>query len=334
MNISVIGAGGFGTTVSILLAEQGHDIKLWANFPELSDALNNARENKDFLPGFRLSDNIEIFSDMRDCVLDAGLIIIAIPSAYYKDCIIRLFNVLDLKKQYFLSLTKGIDESDGKITSDIFFDIFPDTIRERFVVMSGPNLAVEIANKIPTTSVIAGWSMKTAEKIQEIMSTDYFRVYSSNDPIGVQIGGSYKNVIAIAAGICDGLGYGNNTKASLLSRGIAEMARLGVEVGALPHTFYGLSGMGDLIATSYSPLSRNRSFGERIGKGEDAKDIIKSTNMVIEGVINTKSFSILTKKLGVESPIVNTVYRVIYDSLSPRNAVSELMSRKLKFEIY
>jgi len=334
MNITIIGAGGFGTTISILLAEKGHSVKLWANFPELAFELNKNRENKDFLPGFIIPDNIKICSDLGESVDSSELIIIAIPSKYFRNCISELSRVIDTSKKYFLSLTKGIDDKNFKLMSDVFFEVFSEGIRERFMVLSGPNLAVEIARKVPTSSVIAGWSLKTVEKIQKVMSTEYFRIYSGNDPIGVQIGGAYKNVIAIAAGICDGLEFGNNTKASLISRGLAEMVRFGVEAGALPHTFYGLSGMGDLVATSYSPLSRNRTFGEKIGRGENPNLLQKNSKMVIEGAVNVRAFYESAKKKEVESPIVDTVYRILYEDLSPFEAVNELMSRKLKFEIY
>lgn len=335
MNISIIGAGGFGTTMAIMLSKKGYSIKLWANFPELEKKIIENKENIDFLPGFKIPDSVFISSNMELILKNNEIIIIAIPSLYFKNIIEKIKEYKSLiKNSIFISLTKGIHK-DGLLMSDIFFKVIGKKgFINRYLVLSGPNLAREIASEIPSSAVIAGYNEAITKRIQKIINTNYFRVYTQQDVVGVQIGGAFKNVIAIAAGICDGLGFGVNTKSSLLSRGLAEMARIGVEMGALPHTFFGLSGMGDLIATSFSPLSRNRNFGEKIGKGVEPDEILKNTKMVIEGVENTKFFYNLGFKMDIDTPITEVVYKIIYKSLSPEEGFKLLMDRKLKFEFY
>ncbi|MDD5092660.1 MAG: NAD(P)-dependent glycerol-3-phosphate dehydrogenase [Candidatus Wallbacteria bacterium] len=335
MKCSVIGAGGFGTTMAIHLDRKGLPVKLWANFPDLAAALDSTRVNSDFLPGITIPAHIPVTSDITEALTGAELIIIAIPSAYFRQVCERIYAAGRFSSQtIFLSLTKGIEDETGKLTSQVFEEIFGKETMDFFAVLSGPNLALEIARGVPTSSVIAGASPEHLQVLQQLINTDRFRIYINDDAIGVQIGGSYKNVIAIAAGICDGLSFGLNTKASLVTRGLSEITRLGVELGAIPHTFSGLSGIGDLIATSFSPLSRNRTFGERLGRGEKVSDILSGTRMVIEGASNSRSFYRLAKTCGVDVPITDQVYQVIYESLSPAQCVSNLMGRKLKVEIY
>ncbi|MDD2718018.1 MAG: NAD(P)-dependent glycerol-3-phosphate dehydrogenase [Candidatus Wallbacteria bacterium] len=335
MNISVIGSGGFGTTISILLSGKGYHVRLWANFPELAEKLSRERANPDFLPGHHIPENILITNEIGESLENADLVVIAIPSSYFRQVLKKFCPYISrFDKKLFLSLTKGIEEGTCKLPSEVFREEFGTDLSKNFYCLSGPNLALEIAGGVPTSAVIAGSCQEHLETLQSVISNDKFRIYTNNDQIGVQVGGAFKNVIAIAAGICDGLSFGLNTKSSLITRGLAEIIRLGVEMGALPHTFYGLSGMGDLVATSFSPLSRNRTFGERIGRGEKVEEIIGGTKMVIEGVTNAKSFYELSRKLDVEVPITEKVFEIIYKGSSPVQAVSELMTRKLKVEIY
>ncbi len=326
IKISVIGAGGWGTAVAVHLAERKHDVTLWENFPDYLKVLQAKRENIKFLAGVKIPDEIALTSDINTAVKDKDVIVLAVPSQYLRKVLERI-KTFD-KKTIFVSLVKGIEENTllrmSKVAEDVLGKI-------DIGVLSGPSIAVEVARGIPTTVVGAG-SPETAKRIQEIFMGRNLRVYTNTDVVGVELGGALKNIIAIACGISDGLKYGDNTKAALITRGLAEISRLGIKMGADPLTFAGLAGMGDMIVTCTSKHSRNRRVGEEIGKGKSLKEVLKNMEMVAEGVWTTKSALKLADKLGVEMPITRAVYEILWEGEKPFEAVGELMGRTPKEE--
>lgn len=324
--IGIIGDGGWGTALSLVLHSKGLKTILWSAFPEYAGVMREKKENVKFLKGISLPEDLKITSD--ESVFDGiEYAIIAVPSEYLR-IVAERFSKINIKN--IISATKGIENGSLKRPSQILEEVFPG---KNIFVLSGPTIAGEVANKIPTTVVLASKS-KEKEKIRELLSSENFRVYTSSDVLGVELGGALKNVIAIAAGISDGLGFGTNTKSAILTRGLAEITRLGVKMGADSITFSGLSGIGDLATTCINVSSRNRTFGENIGKGENIKKLLSSTEMVIEGMATCKSGHDLSKKYNVDMPITNKVYEVLYKQKSPLEAVKELMSRDLKEENY
>lgn len=333
MKISVIGAGSWGTTLAILLAHNKHDVKLWEFDKENFQNLITKRENTKFLPNIPLPDNLYPTNHIEEAIQYSDIIINAVPTQFirntYKNLDYNLF-----KDKLIVNVSKGIEVGTQFRISQIFKDIFPLLNNDNLLTLSGPSHAEEVSRKIPTAVVIASTNENNAIKIQELFTNNYFRVYRSNDVVGVELGGSIKNVMAIGAGIIDGIGYGDNTKAALMTRGIVEIARIGKALGADTKTFSGLSGIGDLIVTCSSKHSRNRYVGEQIGKGRKLNDVIASMNMVAEGVETTKSSYLLAKNLGVDAPIINEVYQVLFDDKSPHDAIDDLMTRDIKPEIY
>jgi len=324
-NVAVFGDGGWGTTIAVLLAKKGYAVTLWGVFPDHIALLKKERLNRTFLPGIELPKEIELVSDIEKVPRDA-VNVFAIPTQYLRKAIVAFRGMV---KKDVVSLTKGIEEETLKRPSEVIEEVLD--IKD-VVVMSGPSISFEVARKIPTTVVAAGKNEKLLSDIQAIFSTEYFRVYTSKDIVGVEIGGALKNIIAIAAGASDGMGFGTNTKAALLTRGLVEIVRLGVRLGAQKETFFGLSGLGDLATTCMSAHSRNRWLGEEIGKGKKAKDVLKKTEMVVEGVATTRSAYELSKKLAVEMPITEKIYEVLYEGKDLKKAVFELMTRTLKAE--
>jgi len=323
--IAVIGDGGWGTTVAILLRNKGYEVTLWGAFGDYVEILKKKRINHKFLPGIEIPKDIRITSESGDLPGDA-ICVIAVPSKHLRETLKKLKGKLGKK---IVSLTKGIETDSLKRPSEVIEDI----LGERDVcALSGPSISFEVARNFPTTVVAGSKDASLARETQETFSTAFFRVYASTDLKGVELGGALKNIIAIAAGISDGLGFGANTKAAILTRGLVEIVRLGVEQGADRETFFGLSGLGDLATTCMSSYSRNRTLGEKIGKGEKPEDIVKNTEMVAEGFTTAKSAYELSKKHGTEMPITESVYRVLYEGRDPRGAVRELMSRPLKTE--
>jgi glycerol-3-phosphate dehydrogenase (NAD(P)+) len=328
MKFSVIGAGGWGTTLAIILNEKGHNVILYEYFSDYCKVLNEKRENIKFLKGIKIPENIKIINDLKAAIENSEYIILATPSHVLRKFLkkIKKFNY---KQKVFISVVKGIEQKTLMTMSEI---IKQELGNVKIVVLSGPSLAPEVARKIPTTVVAASEDLKFAEKVQQMLSTNYFRIYTNNDVKGVELGGSLKNVIAIAAGILDGIKTGDNTKAALITRGLAEIKRLGVKMGAHNDTFYGLSGLGDLVVTCEGKLSRNRTVGEQLGKGKKLKEILKNMEMVAEGVKTAYSAYKLSKKYDIEMPITKEVYEVIYKNKSPLKSIADLMSRTLKSE--
>lgn len=327
-NISVIGSGGWGTAIAAMLTHYGHEVTLWSYFKEESDNLKKYNENKPFLPGVILPDGIHYTFDIADCI-DADLIITAVPSHTMRTTAKTLSDAGIKKDQIILNISKGLEEESYYTLSHVLSEELP---KCNIAVMSGPSHAEEVSRGIPTTNVVAAKNKETAYFIQDIMMNSVFRVYTNPDILGVELGGSLKNVIALCAGILDGMGLGDNTKAALMTRGIVEISRLGVAMGASAHTFNGLSGIGDLIVTCTSMHSRNRRAGILIGKGVSPEEAQKQVNMVVEGVKTCRAAHELSIKMNVEMPIVNEAYSVLFENKSPAEAVKALMGRGKKHE--
>lgn len=329
--IGVLGAGSWGTALAVLLASKNVDIILWEFFEDAAADLKKLRENIPMLPGIKIPDNITITTDLEKAVKDRDIIVSAVPSHIVRN----LANFLEyswIKNKIIVSVTKGIENKTQLRVSQIFHDVFPEYNLEKFVALSGPSHAEEVSRGVPTTIVAASSNLETAKKVQNLFMTSTFRVYSHTDVVGVELGGSLKNVIAIATGIGDGVGFGDNTKAALITRGLVEITRLGTVMGADPLTFAGLSGMGDLIVTCMSRHSRNRYVGEQIGKGKSLSQVLSEMIMVAEGVRTTRSAFELAELFNVEMPITTEVYRTLFDGKNPKDAVSDLMTRDAKQE--
>lgn len=327
-NICVIGDGGWGTTLAVLLAKKGYSVTIWGAFPEYIEILKSARENIKFLPGVKIPDNVKFTSSLADALKGKELVVLAVPSQFMRG-VLTMLKMEDLSGKLFVSVTKGIENSTLKRMSEVIHEVLGE---HRLAVLSGPTIALEVANGSPSTAVAASRDLDFAILVQKIFMTDRFRIYATDDMIGVEIGGSLKNIIAIAAGAADALGFGTNAKAALLTRGLVEMVRIGVAMGGKPKTFYGLSGLGDLTTTCISQYSRNRWLGEEIGKGKSLKEILKETDMVVEGVVTTRSAFDLAKKYKVDMPITCEIYKVLYENKDPKKAVHDLMTRAPKIE--
>ncbi len=327
-NISVMGSGSWGLGLSILLNNNGHNVKVWSVFADEIDMLNKEREHKKCLPGVKLDERIEFTADTEYAIKSADVLVLAVPSPFTRTTAKTLAPYVK-EGQYVVNVGKGIEESTLMTLCEVVKDELP---QATVAVLSGPSHAEEVGRGIPTTCVI-GTSKKTdAEYLQNIFMSDVFRVYTSPDMIGICVGGALKNVIALAAGIADGLGYGDNTKAALITRGIAEISRLGVAMGCDLNTFMGLSGMGDLIVTCASMHSRNRRAGILIGQGKTKDEAMEEVQMVVEGVYAAKAAYLLAKKYNVEMPIVEQVNAVLFEDKKPGEAVKELMLRDKKIE--
>jgi glycerol-3-phosphate dehydrogenase (NAD(P)+) len=332
MRITVLGAGSWGTTLAILLANNSHDTTLWSYRDEDAQTIRTKRENPSFLPGVRIPESIVATSDLVSSARDAEMIVTAIPSQYVRSVMVNLKH-LPFDKITVVNVAKGIENGTLMTMSEMLHNAIPTLPVSRIATLSGPSHAEEVSQKIPTTVVAASTDLETAKVIQSTFMTPYFRVYVSNDLRGVELGGSLKNVIAIAAGIVDGANLGDNTKAALMTRGIAEITRVGVAFGAHARTFAGLSGIGDLMVTCMSRHSRNRYVGVEIGKGRKLPDILSEMVMVAEGVETTKSARELSRKAGVETPIVDEVYKMLFEGKNPHDACYDLMTRDPKGEM-
>lgn len=326
MKLAVIGSGGWGTAIALLLASKGNDVYLWSWIQEETDRLNRDRENKEFLAGISFPDNIICSHDMALCVKDAEVVITAVPSPATRTTAKALSPHI-AEGQKMLNISKGLEGS--LRLSQVYQEEIP---QANISVMSGPSHAEEVSRGLLTTNVISSNDEETAKALQEIMMTDVFRVYTSDDIIGVELGGSLKNVLALCAGISDGLGYGDNTKAALMTRGLAEIARLGKAMGAREKTFMGLSGIGDMIVTCTSMHSRNRRAGILIGQGKSLQETLDEVHMVVEGVNTAKAAYNLAKQYRVDMPIVEQVYNVLYKGKSPKDVAMELMTREKRSE--
>jgi len=329
MKISILGAGSWGTAISLLLSKKNFEVCVWDRNDKVLDDIKLNRKNDRYLPGITLSSNIIPKYDIKEAIDGAEMIVVAVPSHAVRDVCSKIKDCV-IKDQIFISLTKGIEDKTFKRMSQVIEEFFPEN---KVAVLSGPSHAEEVSRDIPTAVVVASKHEDVALKVQDIFMTPNFRVYTNTDIIGVEIGGAVKNIIALAAGISDGLGFGDNTKAALMTRGIAEIARLGIALGANPMTFTGLSGIGDLIVTCMSMHSRNRRAGILIGKGKSLKEALEEVNMVVEGVNTTKSTYQLSLSIGVEMPITKELYNVLFNGKDPKLAVTELMQRDKKDEL-
>ncbi len=332
MKIGVVGAGSWGTAIANLLAWKGFKIDLWAFEKEVKDQIETYRENKIFHPGFSLSTNISPSNDITEVVSGKDLIAIVVPSHVMRQ-ISRNMSGHVSSNSILVSASKGIENHTHLTMSGVLRETLPEIQENAFAVLSGPSFAKEVAMQFPTVVSVASRDLQVAENVQRVFATSYFRVYTNNDMIGVELGGAVKNIIAIASGIVDGLGLGLNTRAALITRGLTEIRRLGLRMGANPHTFAGIAGVGDLILTCTGDLSRNHMVGKKIGQGMKLKDILSETQTVAEGVKTAKSVYNLSRKLGVEMPISHEVYHILYDNVPPKDACIRLMSRDLRQEL-
>lgn len=327
--ISVIGSGGWGTAMAIMLSKNGHQITVWSFREEEKEELIKTRENKSYLPGVIIPDDIKITTDFNDCK-GSDLVIIATPSHGVRN-VAKMFSKFAEKDLIVLNISKGIEEGTYLTLSKVLKEELPQC---KIAVMSGPSHAEEVAKEIPTTNVVASDDIRVSEYIQSILTNPYFRIYTNVDMIGVEIGGSLKNVYALCCGIIDGMGLGDNTKAALMTRALYEMTKLGAKMGADIQTFYGLSGVGDLIVTCTSMHSRNKRAGILIGQGKTCKEATEEVKMVVEGVKTCKAAKELSDKLGVELPIVNEAYNVLFNNGDLSLVIKNLMERKVKDESY
>ena len=332
-NVTVIGAGSFGTALAMVLDQAGNNVQLWAREKDIADYINEKHKNPSYLSEIDLPGSIKAYNDLEQCLKSQDMIVFATPSHTLRDVAQKLKPCLD-GHEILVTVAKGIENDSFKTMSQVLIEVMEGTtLEDNIGVLYGPSHAEEVGTLKPTTVVAAAYSTRTTKVIQDTFLTPMFRVYVNNDVIGVEIGGSVKNIMAIAAGIVDGAELGDNAKAALITRGLHEMRRMGTMMGAHSDTFSGLTGMGDLIVTCTSSHSRNRSVGYRIGKGEKLDDIIKSMNMVAEGVKTTKSVYDWAVKNNLEMPITKAVYRVLFDNVDPKDALYELMTRDPKNEI-
>ena len=328
-NITIIGDGGWGTALAILLDQKGYPVTVWGAFPDYIENIKHTRINSKFLPNISLSESIVFTSNLKESLHRADVVVLASPSQFMASIVEKIKPLVNTSKTIFVNVSKGLDTETQETIGDSVKRILG-TIR--YATLSGPCIAGEVGRNIPTAVTVASEDRTTALTIQNIFSTPTFRVYTSSDVKGVELGGALKNIIAIACGVSDGLQYGVNTKSALLTRGLAEIVRLGTALGAIKETFYGLSGLGDLTTTCMSPRSRNRWFGEEIGKGRNAADILKETEMVVEGVATAKAAADLARKLNIEVPVISGVLAVVAHNKKPGELVTEIMGRPLKSE--
>jgi glycerol-3-phosphate dehydrogenase (NAD(P)+) len=331
MKVSVLGAGGWGTTLAILLYYNGHSVTLWEFDKSYAKELIKKHINPRYLPGIKIPKELNISYDLKESTHDKNLIVLATPSQFLRN-VFKKIKFADVKNSIFVSVSKGIEKGTLMTMAQMMEDVHPELTKDQIGVLSGPSHAEEVSRRIPTTVTAASENTDTSKTIQAAFMNSYFRVYSSTDILGVELGGAFKNVIAIGTGILDGAGFGDNTKAAIMTRGVAEISRLGLAMGARPETFAGLSGMGDLIVTCMSKHSRNRYVGEQLGKGKKLKHILKSMDMVAEGVETSRSASQLAKKFDVETPITNEVYKILFEDKDPIKATADLMTREMKTE--
>ncbi len=332
IKIAVVGAGSWGTALAYLLADKGHHVELWVYERQVKEQIEKYRENKVFLPGVVLPENLTPVNDIGVAVAGKPVVLIVVPSHVMRDVSSGMAPHIS-PGCIVVSASKGIENRTHLTMSGVLRETLPTVDQDRLAVLSGPSFAKEVAVKSPTAVTVASRSLDCAKKIQHVFATDYFRVYTNEDMVGVELGGSVKNVIAIAAGIIDGLGLGLNTRAALITRGLTEIRRLGLKLGANPRTFTGLAGVGDLVLTCTGTLSRNHTVGKQLGRGHTLNEILDQMQMVAEGVKTAKSVYNLSRKLAVEMPICHAVYKILYEDLKPAQALFQLMTRNLKSEL-
>lgn len=331
LKVAIIGAGSWGTALAHVAAENNNSTYLWVRRRELAEEMIKARENRPYLPGVKISPKINISTDLEEVVSEADIIIVAVPSQAVRTMARKISNFIK-DDVIVTSASKGIELNSLKRMSEVLAEELENVKTQNIVALSGPSHAEEVIKNLPTAIVAASSGEQAAEKVQDVLINCNFRVYTNSDVIGVELGGALKNIIAICSGISDGLGLGDNTKAALMTRGIVEITRLGVKLGASPATFSGLSGIGDLIVTCSSDFSRNRRAGIQIGQGKTVEEVIQSTNMVIEGINTTKATFLLAQKHKIEMPITEQAYLVLFEGKDPEVAVKSLMSRVGKHE--
>ncbi|UCD79700.1 MAG: NAD(P)-dependent glycerol-3-phosphate dehydrogenase [Desulfobacterales bacterium] len=332
LKIGVVGGGSWGTALANLLAGKGYAIDLWVFEKEVRDQIRTSGENPIFLPDVKLSSNLHPSNDIAEVVSGKDMVVVVVPSHVLRETTLKMASHIS-KDTIVVSASKGIENKTHLTMTGVMQETLSNIPPDNLAVISGPSFASEVARNLPTVVTAASKDPAVGALVQQVLATPYFRVYTSDDVIGVELGGSLKNVIAIAAGVIDGLKLGLNTRAALITRGMTEIRRLGLKMGANPRTFTGLAGFGDLILTCTGHLSRNHTVGKKIGQGEKVKDIVGQMRMVAEGVKTAKSVYNLSRKLEVDMPISHEIYRILYEDLSPREAVTRLMTRDLKQEL-
>jgi glycerol-3-phosphate dehydrogenase (NAD(P)+) len=328
---AVIGAGSWGTTLANLLAERVEDVTLWVFEEDVLRTMERKRENELFLPGIPLADNLKLTHSLEEAFADKGILICVLPSHAVRE-IFRQGRPYLQQGVLIISATKGLEEETYHTASQVLREVVGPGSGAQFACLSGPSFAREVSRKMPTAVAVAGSRPQASEIAQDLFARPYFRVYTNPDLIGVELGGAVKNVMAIAAGASDGLGFGHSSRAALITRGLAEMTRLGVSLGAEAQTFFGLAGLGDLVLTCTGDLSRNRQVGLGLGRGKTLQEILEGRRMVAEGIRSTKAVRELARKRAVETPITDKVYEILYEGKSPGEAVKELMSREPRSE--
>ena len=331
MNIAVLGAGSWGTTLAVLLAKKGHKVRLWAHRPEFAGTLSLERENRRYLKGVPFPASLQIAPHLQDLLSWSEMVVTAVPSQALRETILG-FRDLDLSGKVLVNVAKGIEIGTGKRMSEVLLEVLPGLLSSQVAALYGPSHAEEVSKEQPTTVVASSSSLATAEQVQEVFHTSMFRVYVNTDIIGVEIAGSVKNVIAIAAGISDGIGFGDNAKAAIITRGMAEISRLCIKLGGEALTISGLAGIGDLVVTCLSRHSRNRYVGEEIGRGRSLDEVISQMNMIAEGVHSSRSVYELSCSVGVDMPITRAVYEMLFQQKPVQQAIFDLMTRDPKQE--
>ncbi len=329
--VCVVNAGGWGTALSVLLSDKGHEVRLWARRPELAETLASSRENHDYLPGFRLPENVLITSDLREAVSGCSVVLVTVISRYLRAMAEMLAPVVT-PDQLIAHGSKGLDPDTLRRGSEALAAALGEGHRGRIAAVSGPNLAREVASLMPTATVVACRDDGVARQLQTILSARSFRVYTNPDIIGVELCGAVKNVVALASGMADGFGYGDNSKAAIITRSLAEIGRLVARMGGNPMTVAGLAGIGDIIATCASRQSRNRAAGEAIARGRSVAEVQASTPMVAEGIPATAAIMKLAERLGVDMPITRQVHAVLFEGISPQQGLAQLMGREFTSE--
>ena len=330
MKIAVIGAGTFGTAMASVIARGGNDVLLWSHNPEVAEGIRSTGRNPFYLSSLEIDPRIRATGDLAEAAAFGDVVLMVVPSHHYRRVLAELLAHVPARVRV-ISATKGIENETHARMSEVTQQVAPNKIAS-FATLSGPTFAVEVARGDPTAAVIASADTEFAQELQRTLSSGTFRLYHSSDVAGVELAGSLKNVIAIAAGVIEGLGLGSNTNAALVTRGLHEITRLGIVIGGRPETFAGLAGMGDLVLTCTGSLSRNRSVGVQLGRGKRLPDILDETKFVAEGVKTSRAAAELAEKLGIEMPITREMYRVLYENESPRGAIQRLMTRALKSE--
>jgi glycerol-3-phosphate dehydrogenase (NAD(P)+) len=329
--IAVVGAGSYGTSLALVFGSAGHAVSLWCHAPDLAERMRDTRENDIYLPGFRLPDAVQVTNDLAEAVRGCELCLGVTPTQVLRRVMIQAVPHL-APDAVVINCSKGLEEGTLARMDQIYQDLLPEQAYRRAAYLSGPTFARELAAGLPAALVVASPDPASAAYVQQALSAERVRLYTSEDVVGVLIGGALKNVVAIAAGVSDGLGFGSNARAALITRGLAEVTRIGVHLGADPLTFSGLSGMGDLVLTCSGDLSRNRQVGLALGAGKKLADIISEMRMVAEGVKTAEVGHQLAQRLGVRAPIIEFMYQVLYQDLPARNALTQLMGRSLKTE--